>query len=268
MQQSGWSFWVDRGGTFTDFVAISPRGQLHVHKMLSAQHGDRDVVAAGMQAISGEMHCHELRIGTTLATNALLERKGARCALLVTQGWSDALEIKYQNRPDIYSLSPHKTTPLYEAVGEATERIDAEGKVLTAIDTEAVREKLARWYALGIKALAVSFLHSYRNPQHELAVEKIAKTLGFTTIALSHQVSPRIRYIARTETTTIAASLTPHLKLYTQQLQEVIAADKLLFIAIIRWFVPCQRLSWQQCAVIGASRWCRRCGENLCYAWN
>ena len=183
-----------------------------------------------MQAISGDVRCHELRVGTTLATNALLERKGARCALLVTQGWSDVLEIRYQNRPDIYSLSPHKTTPLYEEVSEATERIDSQGKILTPLDTEVVHAKLERWHKQGIKALAVSFLHSYRNPQHELAVEEIAQALGFTTIALSHQVSPRIRYIARTETTTIDASLTPRLQHYTQQLQEVVTADKLLLM--------------------------------------
>ena len=121
MSQAGWSFWVDRGGTFTDFVALSPQGQVHVHKILSAQHDDNDVVAAGMRALSGDVRCRELRVGTTLATNALLERKGARCALLVTQGWRDVLAIRYQNRPDIYSLSPHKTAPLYEAVSEATE---------------------------------------------------------------------------------------------------------------------------------------------------
>ena len=115
--------------------------------MLSAQHGDSDVVAAGMRAISGDVRCRELRVGTTLATNALLERKGARCALLVTQGWGDVLEIRYQNRPDIYSLSPHKTAPLYEEVSEATERIDARGKVLTPLDTKAVRTELERWTA-------------------------------------------------------------------------------------------------------------------------
>ncbi len=230
MQRSGWSVWVDRGGTFTDFVAVSPQGQVHVHKMLSAQHSDSEVVAAGIQAISGTRHCRELRVGTTLATNALLERKGARSALLVTQGWRDVLAIRYQNRPDIYSLSPQKTAPLYEAVGEATERIDAHGKVLTPLDPDMVQATLARWCAQGIKALAVSFLHAYRNPQHELAVEKIAQRLGFTTVALSHQVSPRIRYIARTETTTIAASLTPCLQHYTQQLQETVATDELLFM--------------------------------------
>ena len=230
MQKAGWSFWVDRGGTFTDFVALSPHGQMHVHKMLSAQHGDSEVVAAGLQAISGDVRCHELRVGTTLATNALLERKGARCALLVTHGWRDVLAIRYQNRPDIYSLSPHKTAPLYAEVSAATERIDAQGKVITPLDTEAVYAALERWLEQGIDVLAVSFLHAYRNPQHELAVEKIARELGFTSIALSHQVSPRIRYIARTETTTIAASLTPCLQHYAQQLQETVIADEMLFM--------------------------------------
>ena len=263
MQKSGWSFWVDRGGTFTDFVAISPQGQLHVHKMLSAKHGDSDVVAAGMQAISGGVRCRELRLGTTLATNALLERKGARCALLVTQGWRDVLEIRYQNRPDIYSLSPHKTKPLYEEVAAATERIDARGKVLTPLDTDAVRAELERWSAQGIDALAISFLHAYRNPQHELAVEKIARTFGFTTIALSHRVSPRIRYIARTETTTIDACLTPRLQDYTQQLQETVTADELLFMQSWGGLRPAQDfrghsalLSGPAGGVVGAAKIC------------
>ena len=263
MQKSGWSFWVDRGGTFTDFVAVSPQGQVHVHKMLSAKHGDSDVVAAGMQAISGGVRCRELRLGTTLATNALLERKGARCALLVTQGWRDVLEIRYQNRPDIYSLSPHKTKPLYEEVAAVTERIDARGKVLTPLDTDAVRAALERWSAQGIDALAISFLHAYRNPQHELAVEKIARRLGFTTIALSHRVSPRIRYIARTETTTIDACLTPRLQYYTQQLQETVAADELLFMQSWGGLRPAQDfrghsalLSGPAGGVVGAAKIC------------
>ena len=263
MPQAGWSFWIDRGGTFTDFVALSPQGQVHVHKMLSAQHGDSDVVAAGMRALSGDVRCRELRVGTTLATNALLERKGARCALLVTQGWRDVLAIRYQNRPDIYSLSPHKTAPLYEAVSEAAERIDAQGKVLTPLDPAALRIELEGWRAQGIEALAVSFLHAYRNPQHELAVEKIARALGFTTIALSHQVSPRIRYIARTETTTIAASLTPPLQHYTRQLQESVVADELLFMQSWGGLRPAQDfrghsalLSGPAGGVVGAAKIC------------
>ena len=260
---AGWSFWVDRGGTFTDFVALSPQGQVHVHKMLSAQHGDHDVVAAGLRALSGAVQCRELRVGTTLATNALLERKGARSALLVTQGWRDVLEIRYQNRPDIYSLSPQKTAPLYEEVREAQERIDAHGKVLTPLDTDRVRAELERWSAQGIRALAVSFLHAYHNPQHELSVAKIARTLGFTTVALSHQVSPRIRYITRTETTTIDASLTPHLQHYTRQLQATIAADELLFMQSWGGLCPAQDfrghsalLSGPAGGVVGAAKIC------------
>ena len=263
MQKSGWSFWVDRGGTFTDFVALSPQGQVHVHKLLSAQHDDRAVVAAGMRALSGDVRCRELRVGTTLATNALLERKGARCALLVTQGWQDLLAIRYQNRPDIYSLSPHKTTPLYAEVGEATERIDAQGNVLTPLDLETVQAVLERWQAQGLEVLAVSFLHAYRNPQHELAVAKLAHTLGFTTVALSHQVSPRIRYIARTETTTIDASLTPRLQHYTQQLQKTVVADELLFMQSWGGLRPAQDfrghsalLSGPAGGVVGAAKIC------------
>ena len=259
-QKSGWSFWVDRGGTFTDFVAVSPQGQVHVHKMLSAA---GDVVAAGIKKISGATHCHELRVGTTLATNALLERKGARCGLLTTHGWHDVLAIRYQNRPDIYSLSPHKTTPLYEQVAAVQERIDAHGNVLTPLDTEAVRAELARWLAQGIDALAVSFLHAYHNPQHELAVEKMARSLGFTTIALSHRVSPRIRYVARTETTTIDACLTPLLQNYTQQLQQAVTADELLFMQSWGGLRPAQDfhghtalLSGPAGGVVGAAKIC------------
>ncbi len=267
MQKAGWSFWVDRGGTFTDFVALSPQGQVHVHKMLSAQHGDRDVVAAGMQAISGDVRCHELRVGTTLATNALLEGRGARCALLVTQGWRDVLKIRYQNRPDIYSLSPHKTKPLYTEVAEITERITARGDVLTPLPRVEVHTVLARWRAQGIAVLAVSFLHAYRNPRHELVVAEVARALGFTHIALSHQVSPRIRYIARTETTTIAASLTPCLQRYAQQLQETICADELLFMQSWGGLRPAQDLhghtallSGPAGGVVGAAKICAAYG--------
>ena len=185
------------------------------------------------------------------------------CALLVTQGWCDVLEIRYQNRPDIYSLSPQKTAPLYETVAAATERIDAQGKVLTPLDTDAVRVELERWSAQGIAALAVSFLHAYCNPQHELAVADIARTLGFTTIALSHRVSPRIRYIARTETTTIDACLTPCLQHYTQQLQETVAADELLFMQSWGGLRPAQDfrahsalLSGPAGGVVGAAKIC------------
>lgn len=231
MQQTGWKFWVDRGGTFTDFVAISPQGQVHIHKLLSATADGSDAVTAGIRALSGEdARCHELRVGTTLATNALLERKGDRCALLTTQGWSDVLEIRYQDRPHIYSLTSQKTAPLYTEVAAVTERIAAHGKVLTALAVETVQEQLQRWFAQGIRALAVSFMHAYRNPAHELAVEKIAQAIGFTTIALSHRVSPRIRYIARTETTTIDAYLTPLLHRYTAQLQKNTDAEELLFM--------------------------------------
>ena len=263
-QKSGWSFWVDRGGTFTDFVAVSPQGQVHVHKMLSAE---GDVVAAGIKQISGAAHCHELRVGTTLATNALLERKGARCVLLTTQGWHDVLAIRYQNRPDIYSLSPHKTTPLYEQVAAVRERIDARGNVLVPLDSEAVQAELARWLAQGVQALAVSFLHAYYNPQHELAVEKIARALGFTSVALSHRVSPRIRYVARTETTTIDACLTPLLQNYTQQLQQAVTADELLFMQSWGGLRPAQDfhghtalLSGPAGGVVGAAKICHANG--------
>ena len=228
----GWLVWIDRGGTFTDFVAVSPIGQVRVKKMLSATQDGHDVVAKGIREVGGDTCAvAELRVGTTLATNALLERKGARVGLITTIGFRDVLEIRYQNRPYIYKLRIDKTLPLYQSVVEIQERVAADGKITIPLDPEIVRLELTRFKELGVTSLAVSLMNAYRNPVHELVVEEIAQELGgFGCISLSHRVSPRIRYIARTETTTIDAYLTPVLRNYSTRLRQTVKTDSLLFM--------------------------------------
>ena len=259
-----WAFWIDRGGTFTDFVAISPDGKIHVKKMLSVRQDGSEVVAAGIKQIAGNnANISEVRVGTTLATNALLERQGASVALVTTLGFRDVLTIRYQNRPDIYQLQPNKVAPLYSLVTEVLERVDAKGNIITTLDTDIARFELKRLLKLGIESLAISLVNAYRNPVHELALAELANTLGFKHISLSHQLSPRIRYIARTETTTIDAYLTPKLNNYSQQLTNTITSDSLLFMQSYGGLCPRQQfrghsalLSGPAGGVVGASKIC------------
>ena len=268
--QSGWKFWIDRGGTFTDFIAISPQGKLHVDKMLSQSAEKKDVITAGINKITGEKKAKlaELRIGTTVATNALLEGKGTKFALLTTLGMRDVLNIRYQNRKHIYKLQDDRTPPLYFVVTEVRERLRSNGRVDTPLDLDIARFELARLRKLGIEVLAVSFLHAYHNPQHELAIAKLASELGFTHVSLSHQVSSRSRYVARTETTCIDAYLTPKLFIYTHQLAKTLG-DKVenepLYMQSFGGLRPYQAfrghnalLSGPAGGVVGASRVCKQ----------
>ena len=260
-----WSFWIDRGGTFTDFVAISPDGKIQVRKMLSVRQDGSEVVAAGIKKIAGNnAKISEVRVGTTLATNALLERKGATVALVTTLGFRDALTVRYQNRPDIYQLQPNKVPPLYSLVTEILERIDAKGNIITTLNSDIARFELERLLTLGIESLAISLVNAYRNPVHELALAELASDLGFKHISLSHQLSPRIRYIARTETTTIDAYLTPKLTNYSQQLANDVTSDSLLFMQSYGGLCPRQQfrghsalLSGPAGGVVGASKICQ-----------
>lgn len=260
-----WSFWIDRGGTFTDFVAIAPDGKLHVKKMLSIRQDGSEVVAAGINNIAGNTSkISEVRVGTTLATNTLLERKGASVALITTLGFRDVLTIRYQNRPDIYQLADNRVSPLYQLVTEVLERIDANGNIITALNTDIARFELERLLELGIESLAISLVNAYRNPAHELLLAELANNLGFEHISVSHQLSPRIRYIARTETTTIDAYLTPKLGNYSQQLTDNITTDSLLFMQSHGGLCSRQKfrghsalLSGPAGGVVGASKICR-----------
>jgi 5-oxoprolinase (ATP-hydrolysing) len=234
---SGWQFWIDRGGTFTDIVAKRPDGSLTVHKLLS-ENPDRypDAVVQGIREI---LHLapeapipiaaiQAIKMGTTVATNALLERQGDRVVLVVTQGFRDALRIGYQNRPNIFAQQIHLPEMLYEQVLEVSERISATGEVLvpfTPENAESLTQKLRESYDAGIRACAIVLMHGYRYPQHENAVKKIAEAIGFTQISVSHQVSPLIKWISRGDTTVVDAYLSPILRRYVNQVSQGLAGD-------------------------------------------
>ncbi len=228
MTARAWQFWIDRGGTFTDIVARRPDGTLVTRKLLSDNPRHyRDAVLQGIREllelapdrpIPAEKVA-TLRIGTTVGTNALLERNGEPTALAITRGFADVLEIAYQNRPDIFALHIEKPTPLYREVVEIEERISADGRVIHPLDIERARQDLARLYADGIRALAIVLVHAYRHPQHERRLVQLAREIGFSQISASHQVSPLAKLVARGDTTVLDAYLSPPLKRHTGRIQ-------------------------------------------------
>ncbi|NOQ65018.1 MAG: 5-oxoprolinase [Methyloprofundus sp.] len=225
MTHKNWQFWIDRGGTFTDIVARNPQGQLQSLKLLS-ENPDlyKDAALEGIGRIlklpdtaNKADYISAVKMGTTVGTNALLERKGEDIALLVTQGFKDILRIAYQNRPDIFALNIQLPELLYQTVLEIDERISAQGEVLQAIDERQVRQDLEKIYAGGIRALAIVLLHAWRYTAHELQLQEIAKDIGFTQISVSHQASPLMKMVSRGDTTVVDAYLSPLLKRYVQQ---------------------------------------------------
>ncbi|MEM7426925.1 MAG: hydantoinase/oxoprolinase family protein, partial [Pseudomonadota bacterium] len=221
-----WDFWIDRGGTFTDIVARTPAGEIIPHKLLSenpeaykdaAIQGIRDLinVDAG-EAIPAEQ-ISSVKMGTTVATNALLERKGDRTLLAISKGFRDALEIGYQARPDIFARHIIKPELLYERVVEVPERVLADGTVELDLDPATAREGLQAAYDDGIRAVAIVFMHAYRFQDHESAVAEIARDIGFTQISVSHEVSPLMKLVGRGDTTVVDAYLSPILRRYVEQ---------------------------------------------------
>ncbi|MDB5570418.1 MAG: 5-oxoprolinase [Hyphomicrobiales bacterium] len=222
-----WNFWVDRGGTFTDVIARRPDGSLSSRKLLSenpqayadaAIQGVRDHMglAAGQKIPSARIAA--IKMGTTVATNALLERKGERTVLVATRGFADALRIGYQTRPDIFALDIHKPEQLYSDVVEIAERVRADGAVELAPDLDAARRDLARAHAAGIDACAIVFMHAYRYPAHEQAVAQIAREVGFRQVSVSHEVSPLMKLVGRGDTTVADAYLSPVLRRYVDRI--------------------------------------------------
>jgi 5-oxoprolinase (ATP-hydrolysing) len=218
-----WQFWIDRGGTFTDIVAQRPDGTLQVHKLLSVQperyadaaiQGMRDILGLAADAPIPTAQIAAVKMGTTVATNALLERQGDRVVFLVTQGFRDALRIGYQNRPQIFAQQIVLPEMLYERVIEVSERLSAQGEILVPIALDPVRESLQVAYNDGIRACAIAFMHGYRYPHHEQQVAAIASQIGFTQISASHQVSPLMKLISRGDTTVVDAYLSPILRRY------------------------------------------------------
>ncbi|MDG2004441.1 MAG: hydantoinase/oxoprolinase family protein, partial [Novosphingobium sp.] len=227
MTSDNWRFWVDRGGTFTDVVAHSPAGIWHRMKLLSESpdHYD-DAAVEAMRRITevpaGSLPSSELRLGTTVATNALLERKGEPTLLAISNGFSDALRIGTQERPDIFARHIDLADPLYADVVEVGERIGADGTVHVPIDERQARANLQRAYETGLRSIAIALMHGYRYATHEQAIARIAAQIGFTQISVSHRVAPLIRLIARGETSVVDAYLTPVLRHYVTQLEELV----------------------------------------------
>ncbi|MGR8929507.1 MAG: hydantoinase B/oxoprolinase family protein [Gammaproteobacteria bacterium] len=224
---SGWQFWIDRGGTFTDIVGVSPDASIHTRKLLSynpehyqdaALQGMRDILRLPTDSAFG-MHIDTVKMGTTVGTNALLERKGEPVALLINQGFKDCLRIGYQNRPDIFALNIQRPGQLYQHVVEIDVRVSAEGEVIRNINPEQARQQLQRLYDQGIRAVAIVLLHAWRFPKHELMLAEIARAIGFRQISLSHQVSPLPKIVSRGETTVVDAYLSPVLRRSVDQIE-------------------------------------------------
>ncbi len=236
---SKWQFWVDRGGTFTDLVARTPAGELRSLKLLSENperyddavlEGIRILLAAPSVATIPTVQIESIRIGTTVATNALLERKGVPTLLVTTRGFADALEIGYQNRPDLFALNIQLPKPLYIDVLEIDERLGADGRVIRPLQAENYLSVLKAAYQRGLRAVAVVFMHGYKNPAHELAIGKIAEQAGFEQVSLSHEVSPLVKFVGRGDTTVVDAYISPVLAKYVQRLSAALPAVPLLFM--------------------------------------
>src|SRR5712691_3992666 len=213
-----WDFWIDRGGTFTDVVGRKPDGTLVAHKLLSENpEAYRDAAVAGIRDLlalkpSGPIPpgmIGAVKMGTTVATNALLERKGERTLLLISKGFRDALKIGYQARPKIFARHIIKPEMIYERVVEVDERVRADGMVESEPDLATVRAKLAAALAAGIQAVAIVFMHAYRYSEHERRVAALAREIGFPQVSVSHEVSPLIKLVGRGDTTVVDAYLSP-----------------------------------------------------------
>ncbi|MBD2094902.1 hydantoinase B/oxoprolinase family protein [Trichocoleus sp. FACHB-591] len=239
VSNSGWQFWIDRGGTFTDIVARQPNGELIVHKLLSENperytdaplQGIRELLEVATEAPIPTEQIAAVKMGTTVATNALLERKGDRTVLLITKGFRDALRIGYQNRPNIFARQIIFPEMLYEQVIEVEERYTAQGEELTPVNLEAMRPALQVAYESGIRACAIAFLHGYRYPNHEQQVAVLAREIGFTQISVSHEVSPLMKLVSRGDTTVVDAYLSPILRRYVDRVASQLGDTQLMFM--------------------------------------
>jgi 5-oxoprolinase (ATP-hydrolysing) len=234
-----WQFWIDRGGTFTDIVARAPDGRLIARKLLSenperyrdaALAGIRDILGIAAEAPIPASTIAAVKMGTTVATNALLERRGEPTVLVITRGFRDALRIAYQNRPRLFDLHVVLPELLHTWVIEADERIAADGAVLRPLDGEALRAKLQAAFDAGLRAAAIVFMHAWRDGRHELEAERIARAIGFTQISVSHRVSPLMKLVGRGDTTVADAYLSPILRRYVDRVAAELGDTALMFM--------------------------------------
>src|SRR5918999_3492335 len=236
---SGWQFWIDRGGTFTDVVARRPDGALVTHKLLS-ENPERyaDAAIAGIRQILSLKENQSIpvylieavKMGTTVATNALLERKGERSALFITRGFRDALRIAYQNRPRIFERHIVLPEMLYAKVVEVAERVGARGELVLALDERQTEADLRNAYAEGYRSIAIVYMHGYRFPEHEKRTAQLAQQIGFTQISASHVVSPLMKLVGRGDTTVVDAYLSPILRRYVERVAAELHGVQLLFM--------------------------------------
>ncbi|WP_121420418.1 hydantoinase B/oxoprolinase family protein [Acidovorax sp. 94] len=236
---SRWQFWIDRGGTFTDVVGKRPDGTLVTHKLLSENPEQyKDAAVAGIRHLLGLkpgepvtpalVEC--VKMGTTVATNALLERKGEPTLLITTKGFKDALRIAYQNRPRLFDRHIVLPELLYERVIEAQERVGARGEVIEPLDEAHLKERLWAAYDAGLRSAAIVFMHGYRYTAHEEAAARIAREAGFTQVSASHATSPMMKLVSRGDTTVVDAYLSPILRRYVDQVASEMPGVKLFFM--------------------------------------
>ncbi|UWR21726.1 hydantoinase B/oxoprolinase family protein [Sulfitobacter sp. S190] len=239
-----WQFWVDRGGTFTDIVARTPEGSLRTHKLLSenperyadaAVQGVRELMGLEAQQDIPRGAIAAVKMGTTVATNALLERKGTRTALFITNGLRDLLRIGYQNRPRLFDLNIELPELLYDDAVEVDERLAADGTTVRPLDGDAARAALQARFDAGYRSVAVALMHSYLNPAHEQRIGALARDVGFTQISLSHEVSPLIKLVGRGDTAVVDAYLSPILRRYVDQVSAALGTgaggcERLMFM--------------------------------------
>ena len=234
-----WQFWIDRGGTFTDLVAQRPDGRLVTHKLLSenpeqyedaALQGIRDLLGVAKGDPLPAEKIDAVKMGTTVATNALLERKGEPLLLVTTKGFRDALRIGYQTRPKLFALNIELPEMLYSRVIEVEERIGARGDLIRPLDEADTRAKLQAAFDDGLRACAIVFLHGYRFTDHKKRTAEIAREIGFTQVSTSHETSPLMKLVSRGDTTVVDAYLSPILRRYVDRVASELGDTRLMFM--------------------------------------
>ena len=256
---AGWSFSIDRGGTFTDVIGRAPDVSVHTLKLLSSSPAYDDAAVEAMRRLLGAdagapfpaERVDAIRMGTTVATNALLERKGAKTLLVTTRGFADALTIGDQARPDLFALDIERPAPLHAGVLEADERLAADGAVVVALDEAALAAGLAKAAAQGFRSVAICFLHSDLNPAHERRAGALAAAAGFTHVGLSCEVSPLPRFLPRAQTTVADAYLTPILRSYVDRVQAAVGATPLWFMTSAGGLVRADRFQGRDAVLSG-----------------
>ena len=281
---AGWQFWIDRGGTFTDVVALSPAGALSTAKVLSenperyadaATAGIRLALGLPLEAAIPEGLVREVKMGTTVATNALLERKGARTLLLVDRGFRDLLRIGHQTRPRLFDLNVRLPEPLYEGVEEVGGRVTVEGELLSTLDESALLATLSARKAQGFEACAIALIHGWKYPRTEQRLEALARSAGFRQVSVSHQVSPLVGLVSRAGTTVVDAYLSPVLRRYVDRVSADLKKTPLYFMqsngglaAATEFQGKDAILSGPAGGVVGAARTAEAVGEKRIIAFD